>query len=169
MNKKLHTKWGTAIISKWGYYYIGSIKEGNQGKRLHRLIWEDFYGCKIPEGYIIHHKDGNKLNNCILNLQLMRHSEHQSMHNVGENNPNYGKERPLETRIKQSVSHNNETGILRVVKRNCPDCNQGFRYQYQYYANGKQKRITSVNLDRLKQKVLAKGLEWVVIDEVRIA
>lgn len=43
MNKKLHTKWGTAKINSDGYYVITSRKEGNNGKRLHRLIARDYF------------------------------------------------------------------------------------------------------------------------------
>lgn len=78
--EKIQTKFGTAKIHNNRYYMITSCKEGNHGKYLHRLIWEDFYG-PIPEGWIIHHKDENKLNNCICNLELMRKEDHNSHHN----------------------------------------------------------------------------------------
>lgn len=98
----LHTKFGTAIINN-GYYTISSIKEGNRAKRLHRLIWADFYGCEIPKGYVIHHKNGIKTDNCILNLQLMRDSDHKSFHNAGENHNFYGKHHSEKT--KQKISN----------------------------------------------------------------
>ena len=82
MNQTLHTKFGTAKIQQTGYYIITSVKQGNNGKKLHRLIFEDFYG-EIPEGYVIHHKDENKTNNCIMNLQLMKFGEHTRMHHKG--------------------------------------------------------------------------------------
>lgn len=47
---------------------------------LHRKIWEDFHGKKVPKGYVVHHKDHNKLNNKIENLELMSRSEHQRHH-----------------------------------------------------------------------------------------
>lgn len=75
----LNTKYGKVRINKKGYYRIITSKEGNWGKYLHRLIFEDFYGY-IPNGYDVHHKNGNKLDNCILNLQLIRHDKHTSIH-----------------------------------------------------------------------------------------
>lgn len=48
---------------------------------LHRVIWEDTHGRKIPEGYDIHHKDWNPLNNDPENLQLLTKSEHNKIHN----------------------------------------------------------------------------------------
>ena len=83
MSKKiLHTKYGIARVDK-GYFRISTSKEGNYGKYLHRVIFEDFYGFEVPNGYVIHHKNGNKLDNCILNLQLMRDFDHRSLHHKG--------------------------------------------------------------------------------------
>ncbi len=95
---KIKTEFGTASIIGC-YYRIKSSKEGNKDKLLHRLIFEKFYG-KIPEGGVVHHKDGDKTNNCIFNLQLMRAREHNSLHSKGENNPFFGKTHPAETRVK---------------------------------------------------------------------
>lgn len=104
----LKTKFGTAKIVDGRYYQITSTKEGNARKLLHRLIWEDFYG-EIPEGYVIHHKNGNKQDNCILNLQLMDGKEHLSLHNKGENHPMYGKIISEEHKKKLSKAHAGKT------------------------------------------------------------
>ena len=77
---------GNVNIDKQGYYAITSRKEGNNGKRLHRLIWENHYHTKIPKNYHIHHIDGNKLNNNIWNLQCVKQSIHRSYH-MRKNNP----------------------------------------------------------------------------------
>ncbi|MBE3092789.1 MAG: HNH endonuclease [Chloroflexi bacterium] len=46
----------------------------------HRMIWEKYYGT-IPEGHIVHHKDENKLNNDISNLELKENrSKHMKLH-----------------------------------------------------------------------------------------
>lgn len=46
---------------------------------VHRLIWEEHYG-EIPEGYEIHHKDGDKHNNRIWNLECISNKEHKKRH-----------------------------------------------------------------------------------------
>ena len=84
--KIIPTKYGNAKIDKKGHYSITSRKEGNNGKYLHRLIYADFYDIEIPKNYDIHHKDGNKLNNCIMNLQMVPHGIHTKNHQKGENN-----------------------------------------------------------------------------------
>lgn len=48
-------------------------------KRLHVYVWEYFNGS-IPNGYHIHHKDFNKNNNELENLELLSASEHSKLH-----------------------------------------------------------------------------------------
>ncbi len=101
----MKTKWGTAKVdSHSGYYQITSRKEGNNAKKLHRLIYEDEFG-KIPEGGIIHHIDGNKLNNNIKNLQCINESFHHYLHSRGENNAMYGR-KLSEDHIKRIIEVN---------------------------------------------------------------
>jgi hypothetical protein len=59
---------------KTGYYLNSTIRQ-----RLHRYVWE-FYNGPIPKGYHIHHKDFNKANNDISNLQLLSFEEHEKLH-----------------------------------------------------------------------------------------
>lgn len=48
-----------------------------QGKQLHRAIWEDANG-PIPDGFEVHHKDGNPLNNSVDNLEALPRSRHKA-------------------------------------------------------------------------------------------
>ena len=45
----------------------------------HRQVWEDNRGM-IPKGLFVHHKDGNKRNNNIENLELVNRTEHGNKH-----------------------------------------------------------------------------------------
>jgi hypothetical protein len=45
----------------------------------HRVIWQLTNGV-IPEGYEIHHKDKNRLNNKIENLELISKKQHFGLH-----------------------------------------------------------------------------------------
>ena len=80
--------------------------------------------------------------------------------NIGPNNPFYGKHHSEETKRKMSLSRNS-TGYRRVSLVICPDCKSGKKYRYRYYNDdGNRKEISSVNLEKLKEKVLEKGLPW---------
>ena len=46
---------------------------------LHRYVWEKFNG-KIPKGFQVHHKDKNRSNWQIENLELVNNSEHHKFH-----------------------------------------------------------------------------------------
>ncbi len=50
---------------------------------LHRYIWEKHNGCKIPKGYVVHHKDEDTENNEPSNLILMTRAEHIALHHKG--------------------------------------------------------------------------------------
>lgn len=148
----IDTEFGKGYLNTGGYIYVGR-------KPLHHLVWEKHYNKKVPKGYQIHHKDKNKTNNDINNLELISASEHTRLHMSKENNPHYGKELKMDHKIALSKTRNS-TGFFRVSKNYSDKYEQGFTYRYTYLENGKQKQIKSVNIDKLKEKVLSKNLEW---------
>ena len=164
----MDTKFGKAYVGNHGYYVITSNEEGNHNKLLHRLIFEDFYG-KIPEGCHVHHKDNDKLNNCIMNLQLLTESEHHKHH--GGNYEYTIEDRKKMSDFKLGKSNlNNSTGYYRVYKEKGSQYAQGFTYTYEVDSsrlNGKRSRskIRRVNLNDLEKAVKAAGYEWRKIDE----
>lgn len=83
---------------------------------------------------------------------------------IGELNGFYGKKHSDKTKEKMRNAKKkaqNTTGYYRVTKKKDLTCKQGFIWVYQYYdENGKHKRLSSVNIDKLKEKVIKKGLEW---------
>ena len=70
---------------KDGYVYVyipdhpNATKEGYVMK--HRLVMEQNIGGYIPQGYVVHHKNGKRNDNEIENLELMKFSEHAKYHN----------------------------------------------------------------------------------------
>ena len=64
------------------YYRCGAYYQ-RKGKRLHRVVWE-YHNGEIPKGYHIHHKDGDRNNNDISNLELKEAKEHLSEHMTSE-------------------------------------------------------------------------------------
>lgn len=106
----LETKFGTAKIGQNGYFKISSAKEGNGGKFLHRLILEDFYNITLPDDWVVHHNDGNKLNNNVWNLIPMPRSEHSSMHNKG--NEGIWKGKHLPKQMRENISQANKGRVF---------------------------------------------------------
>lgn len=71
---------------------------------IHRLIKMYQLGTDIDNKFYVHHKDGNKLNASINNLELITVSEHQSLHNKN-------KELSSEQKMKISKSNKKRRGI----------------------------------------------------------
>lgn len=207
----MKTKYGTAKLDNDGYLRIKTTKQGNHGKLLHRLVFEDYNNCKLDKTDVIHHIDGDKTNNHPNNLICMSRKAHTLLHHygkqcseetkrkisennakywegkTGENHNRFGKHHSEESKnkisesckgrtspmkgkhhsdeakqkISESSSKRNTTGYYRVTKKIDKTCKQGFIYDYQYYnENGKRKHIVSVDVEKLEEKVKAKGLEW---------
>ena len=79
---KPNTEKGILFEGRWylrdesGYYYNSHTR-----KRLHQAVWISYNG-PIPKGYEIHHKDLNKENNDISNLECLTKKEHHDLHNA---------------------------------------------------------------------------------------
>lgn len=77
-----------AVIFKGEKYTLRAVgyfgKTRGQRSYLHRDVWEHHNG-PIPAGYDIHHKDGDKANNRIGNLELIDKAEHARLYGKGQN------------------------------------------------------------------------------------
>lgn len=69
--------------------------------------------------------------------------------------------KPKSEGMKYKISKTmNTSGYFRVTKQKDKKSKQGFYWRYIYKENGKSKSISSVDIEKLEQKVKAKGLEW---------
>ena len=85
-----------------------------KGKHIdeHRYVMEQHLGRALRADEVVHHKDGNKLNNALDNLEIMSRAEHASLHMSGRSVS-------LETRqrIKRTLKKRRETfGPPKTVK-----------------------------------------------------
>lgn len=54
----------------------------SDGYLLRNIVhWEYYNGQRIPDGYDVHHKDHDKLNDSQENLELISHADHAKLHN----------------------------------------------------------------------------------------
>lgn len=158
MENVLNTKFGRAKIRDDGYYRITTVKEGNHGKLLHRLIWEDFYGCEVPKGYVIHHRNHIKIDNCILNLQLMRRSDHLKLHKTGVHRSDETKQKisesktgvPLLDETKQKISESQKNKYATIIKKGF---NKNGKQSYALKFKGKILKL-SINPNKLLEYFL---------------
>lgn len=75
---EIKAKYGSQWINAQGYL------ETRFG-RSHRLIYIEYWGS-LDDDLIVHHIDGNKLNNHPSNLKAISNSEHIKLHNKLRNN-----------------------------------------------------------------------------------
>ena len=72
------------IVKKGDYLYAIVLdhpkRTANNYVLYHRAVMENFLGRLLQKHEVVHHIDGNKHNNDILNLELMHNSEHSKHH-----------------------------------------------------------------------------------------
>ena len=152
---KIKTKFGNATLCNDGYYHITSRKEGNNGKKVSRLVFEDFYNIKLPTDVHIHHVDGDRTNDNIWNLIPISPSEHSTLHNKGTSH---------DISTKSKISKNKtSTGFFRVIKADANENMMG--YTWQYRINYHDVCFNYASLVELKERVIAEGLDWLIVDE----
>lgn len=105
---RLHTKGGfmNGSINDGGYVSVVLSKDGIQKRiGLNVLMYETFIG-KVPNGMDVNHKDENKLNNVIWNLNLLSH----------EDNINYGtaNERRAEKLSKKVAQYTKDMELVAI-------------------------------------------------------
>ena len=97
------------------FYLCGNYFQ-HKGKRLHRTVWE-YHNGEIPQGYHIHHKDGDRSHNDIANLELINGPEHLSQHLSMDKRKDHSRETIKIARAKASEWHGSEEGKVWHSKR----------------------------------------------------
>ncbi len=104
-------------INKLGYPCIRLL---NTSKTIHRLVWVAYNG-NIPDELEINHKDGNKLNSNLYNLEVVTRSENIKhafriglMNNQGVNHPRASIAESVAIHIKIRLSK--KESIISIAK-----------------------------------------------------
>lgn len=155
MSDVLNTKFGKAKCYE-DYYII--IAGKCEGKKLHRLIYEDFHKVTLLPTTIIHHKDGNPKNNCISNLEMISWGEHTKLHHTGRHHTPETIKKISETKTG-NTSHTEETKEKirqKMLIKEPHIIKLGFaengKQRYGIKADGKV-LTKSVNLTKLEEKL----------------
>ena len=111
-------------IDKRNYCSVTQREKGDSKNYwVHRLIWMVANQCDIPEGYDVHHIDGNRQNNSIDNLELVEHKEHMSEHSSSMT-IEHKKKLSLNSGVKRKVVQYTKEGELVKVWECAYDTNK---------------------------------------------
>ena len=88
------------------FYLCGNYFQ-HKGRRLHVIVWKHFNG-EIPKGYQVHHKDEDRANNQIDNLELKTAFMHMSDH--AKSRVEYNQKHIEDMRELASEWHRSEAG-----------------------------------------------------------
>ena len=128
-------------------FYLCGMYFQHKGKRLHRAVWE-YYNGKIPKGYHIHHKDGDRCNNDISNLTLLEGKAHLSEHMSNEERKSQSRESIKQASQFASIWNGSEDGKkwhsqhakeywknAPINEYVCSFCGKSFKTRYVYSSN----------------------------------
>jgi hypothetical protein len=119
------------LTDNLAYYYW----DKGYTRQLHRDIWEHYNG-PIPKGYHIHHKDHNRLNNDISNLECLSASEHALHHrreDIAQGRLSYFHEawmKHISTKAGMEAHRaacRRGWKVRKVVTKNCLVCHKEFK------------------------------------------
>ena len=154
LNKHIEIDYTKVRKDSYGYLIY-------KGYKVHRLIWENNYG-EIPNGYHIHHLDGDKTNNNIKNLQILSFEEHMLIHsnNIIINGEKYRKCSGCKA-ILLSCDDNFYKNVNRK-KNLCKNCSKNYQKQIRKDKNInkiKEKLFYISGIDHSNHNVTEKELE----------
>lgn len=77
---------GSYLVDKAPENYPGKLLKGKYAY-VHHIVWWQHTGEVPKKGFSIHHKDANRFNNALSNLELLSTNEHAALHNRNRRKP----------------------------------------------------------------------------------
>src|SRR5688572_15484526 len=110
---KIYTRYPTSEDIRESHYFRGS------GTYFHVALWESHNNCKVPKGYVIHHKNYIALDNRIENLELLTRAEHTRVHKEEEWKKNKSWQFDCQHCGKHFVSRSSKKQVPRYCSQKC--------------------------------------------------
>ena len=111
-------------VSKGDYVYAVVPEHPKATKNhyvlMHRVVMENFLGRMLTDEEVVHHKDHNKKNNSIDNLELMTTVAHQEMHSREHGRQMLKLSCPWCK--KEFIKEKRKTHLVKPSKYNCTCC-----------------------------------------------
>lgn len=138
-----HPQWtGGRFVRKDGYVLVRNPKNPIKHILEHRLIMSNHIGRELKINEDVHHKNENKSDNRIENLELLSHGEHTTLHHKKE----------LKDKCMSlvkcgycSIEFYKRNNQLKITKRNF--CSK--EHWYKFFAEEKQKNKSNEQLKLL--------------------
>lgn len=123
------------VISKGDYMYA-LVPEHPKATRhgyvlLHRVIMENHLGRVLNTNEIVHHKDHNKKNNTLENLEVLDGREHSRLHGLEQGRQMVKLKCPWCG--KEFIRYKNQTHLQKPSKLNCTCCSRSCRGKLSNY------------------------------------
>ena len=116
-----------SYIDNHGYIRTG----GRKNLLMHRVLMEEHINRKLKPNEVVHHKDGDILNNRMSNLEIISNSEHTAIHRKKKHRQHYNIEW-LKQQLKYGITQReiakkcgiSEQAISTYIKKNIdnPNC-----------------------------------------------
>lgn len=102
--------------NKYGDYLRVVLKKGDMNKTvlIHRVVASHFI-CEIPKGHHVHHKDGDKQNNYVTNLEIISPRAHSLI--TKKENPTMFDGMILHNKLKRSIPVIQLDANMNIVSR----------------------------------------------------
>lgn len=108
-----HHRWNDhRIVSSHGYIKVRvgadhPLADPNGYAYEHLLVWVSAGNPRPPKGWVLHHRDEDRQNNRLRNLELLRRSQHNAEHMKRRRRDKLGRMLPKSTgRLLDGVEHN---------------------------------------------------------------